>query len=404
MPINSSPIQSILQLQGIQQENAGVEAPSLPVQSSEQFLSMMMQQMLPEKVEGDSQVIEIDAVSVSEAELPVLLEGEAPIEFTAPWSDQLQARFADWVVQEDAGDIAAELQNVEMVESDELSAMFLPFAPAGQELPLERQYGSTDSDSLLTGKPLLNALDADAKTGMKIPLIQAIDEAEIALPDESEMEGDDFLKVLATEDKPKFEEALVQREVRKMSPADTVVSRGNETTQPTSIISQATPALNSAQPDRMSAEQLQVLAQPLKAGGQQFGEAIGERVAFLINHKLNSAEIRVDPPHLGKLDIQIQVKDDNSAVVVIQTQSAQTRDLVDSASLRLREFLQDAGYAAVDVNVSHQQSSGQQEMAQQSENSAGVSETDESGHQPESAHLMQSAHMWVDDGRIDFFA
>jgi flagellar hook-length control protein FliK len=87
---------------------------------------------------------------------------------------------------------------------------------------------------------------------------------------------------------------------------------------------------------------------------QQLAPALGERVALMLNHKLNSAEIRIDPPHLGRLDIQIQVKDD-SASVVIHAQHAQTRDLIDGSSLRLREILQEAGYQSVDVNVSHRE-------------------------------------------------
>jgi flagellar hook-length control protein FliK len=119
---------------------------------------------------------------------------------------------------------------------------------------------------------------------------------------------------------------------------------------------------NPAQPPtqaQMLPPALQTIALQPGTQASEWGNAISERVAFLINSKLNRAEIRIDPPHLGKLDIQIQIKDD-SAVVMIQTQHAQTRDLIDSASMRLRDFLQEAGYSSVDVNVSHREQGDQQ--------------------------------------------
>lgn len=85
----------------------------------------------------------------------------------------------------------------------------------------------------------------------------------------------------------------------------------------------------------------------------EWGSGLGERVSVMLNQKQNAATIRLDPPMLGKMDIQIQVKDDVTNVT-INTQHAQTRDMVDSASQRLREFLQDAGYQNVNVDVSHQ--------------------------------------------------
>ncbi len=93
-----------------------------------------------------------------------------------------------------------------------------------------------------------------------------------------------------------------------------------------------------------------------RAGDAAWGRELGERVGFLLHNNMKQAEIRLDPPHLGKLEIQLQVQDDK-AVVHIQTQTAQTRDLVDASLLRLRDALQDAGYSQVDVNVSQRNQS-----------------------------------------------
>ena len=90
----------------------------------------------------------------------------------------------------------------------------------------------------------------------------------------------------------------------------------------------------------------------------QWSNGIGDRVSWMINQKLNSATIRLDPPALGRMDIHIQITDDITQVT-INTQHAQTRDLIDNASFRLKEFLQEAGYENVNVDVSHQQGQSQ---------------------------------------------
>jgi len=150
---------------------------------------------------------------------------------------------------------------------------------------------------------------------------------------------------------------------------------------------------------------LQSLQLTPQTPSSEWGNALGERVSFLINNKLNNAEIRIDPPHLGKLDIQIQVKED-SALIVINTQNAQTRDLIDSASIRLREFLQEAGYRSVDVNVSHQdQSMAQDGAAQQgSGGSADSTQGAQSAQSDQTDGLQAEMMIKIDDGRIDYFA
>ncbi len=93
---------------------------------------------------------------------------------------------------------------------------------------------------------------------------------------------------------------------------------------------------------------------PQNPSPEQWGSALGDKVQWMMSTKLNSAEIRIDPPHLGKMDISIKMTDDGASIV-IQTQHAATRELVDAASYRLKEMLEEAGYKNVDVDVSHKE-------------------------------------------------
>lgn len=133
----------------------------------------------------------------------------------------------------------------------------------------------------------------------------------------------------------------------------------------------------------------------------EWGSGLGERVSLMLNHKQNAATIRLDPPMLGKMDIQIQVKDDVTNVT-INTQHAQTRDMVDGASHRLREFLQDAGYQNVNVDVSHQsdqQKNDAQFMADSDSNDGLDSETASSADE-----LPMSTKVTMSNSLVDYFA
>ena len=94
------------------------------------------------------------------------------------------------------------------------------------------------------------------------------------------------------------------------------------------------------------------LSRQAEAG--DWGNGLGERVQWMINQKQNSAMIRLDPPALGKLDVQVKIAED-ATTITIQTQHAQTRDLIETASHRLRDFLQESGYQNVNVDVSQRQ-------------------------------------------------
>jgi flagellar hook-length control protein FliK len=117
--------------------------------------------------------------------------------------------------------------------------------------------------------------------------------------------------------------------------------------------------------------------------------------------------LRLDPPHLGKLDIQIQVQDDR-AVIHITTQHAQTRDMIDNAGVRLREFLQESGYSSVDVNVSHREQSMAGEDGRQQADSTSMEDAGRLDRAASGDEMRMDASLLADylpsRGVIDFFA
>ena len=67
------------------------------------------------------------------------------------------------------------------------------------------------------------------------------------------------------------------------------------------------------------------------------------------------AELRLDPPELGSLEIRIRQKKDTTSVSFV-VQSSSAREAVESALPRLRELFAEAGLSLQSMDVSERQS------------------------------------------------
>lgn len=147
---------------------------------------------------------------------------------------------------------------------------------------------------------------------------------------------------------------------------------------------------------------LETMTLARNADSTELGSGLSDRVNWMINQKQNTATIRLDPPFLGKLDVQIKIADD-AMTIVFQTQHAQTRDLIESASVRLRDFLQESGYQNVNVDVSQRQD--QQQARSQTSLGSDADQQEESYQDPDFDHQERDAvNYFIGDGIVDTFA
>ena len=91
--------------------------------------------------------------------------------------------------------------------------------------------------------------------------------------------------------------------------------------------------------------------QPLSSPG--WSDALGRRVLVMADTRLRVAEVRLDPPELGPIEIRLSIRDDK-AQVAFQAQHALTRDALESAMPRLREMLAEQGLVLSQATVSDQ--------------------------------------------------
>ncbi|CAG8998382.1 MAG: hypothetical protein CENE_00328 [Candidatus Celerinatantimonas neptuna] len=87
-------------------------------------------------------------------------------------------------------------------------------------------------------------------------------------------------------------------------------------------------------------------------------QELNERVNYMVSHKLQSADIRLDPAHLGTMQIRLNLHHDQ-AQLQIHVHNPQARDMLEQTMPKLRELLAQQGIQLGQSQISHQQS-GQQ--------------------------------------------
>lgn len=90
---------------------------------------------------------------------------------------------------------------------------------------------------------------------------------------------------------------------------------------------------------------------PMHQGG--WSEAVVDRVMWLSSQNLKSAEIQLDPAELGRLEVRVNLSQDQ-AQVTFASPNAGVRDALEGQMHRLRELFAQQGMNLADANVSDQ--------------------------------------------------
>lgn len=96
------------------------------------------------------------------------------------------------------------------------------------------------------------------------------------------------------------------------------------------------------------------LQQAINVARQDAAKELHQRVGMMLNLNNKEAEIRLDPPELGAMQIRIKT-DAEQAQVNIVVQNQQAKELLEQSMPRLREMLAEQGIELGDSQISHQQ-------------------------------------------------
>ncbi len=85
-------------------------------------------------------------------------------------------------------------------------------------------------------------------------------------------------------------------------------------------------------------------------GESAWSQALGERVLWMAGRDMQQAEVRLNPPQLGPVEIRVRVHNDQASVSFV-AQHPFTREALETSIPRLREMLGDANINLADVDV-----------------------------------------------------
>ncbi|GGK72863.1 flagellar hook-length control protein FliK [Amphritea balenae] len=136
-----------------------------------------------------------------------------------------------------------------------------------------------------------------------------------------------------------------------------------------SLLTSFSDSLAAAKTLRQASEPVQmVMPQGVRPGMPAWSQAVNDRVMLMSSRNGQFAEIQLDPPELGSLQVKLQVKNEQVSVV-FNTPHGSVREALEQSMPRLKEMFEEQGLNLADSSV-EDQSSGQQTDGE-SDDSAG---------------------------------
>ncbi|MGZ4982129.1 MAG: flagellar hook-length control protein FliK, partial [Methylobacter sp.] len=90
----------------------------------------------------------------------------------------------------------------------------------------------------------------------------------------------------------------------------------------------------------------------------EWNKDLGDRIVWMSNKAIPTAEIRLNPQHLGPISVRVNVADDQ-ATVVFTAQHAAVRETLEASIPKLREMMSAQNLNLADVNVTQSPTSDQ---------------------------------------------
>lgn len=138
---------------------------------------------------------------------------------------------------------------------------------------------------------------------------------------------------------------------------DKVLSEAAAAAQAPAVQSAAMTAVSGLQAAAMPSVQPQLSTQPTAVlspvvGQSAWGEALGDRMVWMVSQQHQGVELHLNPPALGPLEVRLSMSD-GQATLSFSTQHLPVKEALESAAPRLKEMLGESGInlAGVSVNV-----------------------------------------------------
>lgn len=167
----------------------------------------------------------------------------------------------------------------------------------------------------------------------------------------NEFLSSEYMKKMSAEKFQLRSQALLQsvgQEGKATTLVDSLVSVDKPTNTFQSFASPALQTYANQSTSTVTSHQIQV---PVQQPG--WGEAVGNRLMMMVNDKVQSAKIHLNPAELGPIEVRVNINHDQASVHFVSSNSV-VRDAIDDAFPRLKEMFAQNGLNLSDANVSQQ--------------------------------------------------
>ena len=144
-----------------------------------------------------------------------------------------------------------------------------------------------------------------------------------------------------------------------------------------------------------SIQQQAALDKPVPLNQPQGQQQLAEKIRWMVNGRQSMAEIRLDPPEMGSMQIRLNVSGDSASVsFVVQSQHA--KEMLADAMPRLRDMFSEQGIDLGESFVSQQQTGDQGEQQSGGQSGGGFDD-----NVPEDAKMNETRVVRQANGLID---
>lgn len=236
---------------------------------------------------------------------------------------------------------------------------FAPAVPALQQSPPEQKAVlSAFSPDKTSGNQMVSALQSSADAGLssvsdKIPALAKEGAAEFAADGKS-LPSDDL------------KDGGAKIETFKLPVPSAEIQRTPDTI----------PVVMNADPARNVGEiKAPVGGVQTPVGASGWGDALGQKVVWMAGQHQQVAELHLNPPHLGPMEVRLTINNDQVSALFVSHQPA-VREAIEAAMPRLREMFADSGMMLGNAMVSSDSLPQQQNSGQEGRSGASQSRSD----------------------------
>ncbi|MEW6676553.1 MAG: flagellar hook-length control protein FliK [Pseudomonadota bacterium] len=139
---------------------------------------------------------------------------------------------------------------------------------------------------------------------------------------------------------------------------------------------------------------------PLRSS--QFSQELGDRVVWLASRQGHVAEVALNPPHLGPLEVRLSLNGSEAGAQFYSPHAA-VRDAIEAALPRLKEMLADAGVTLGQTQVRDEALPRQPDQAQSGQGRDRGTEADASAPDPGGLALHGGSNRLLGQGLVDLY-